>query len=135
VQIVDTEIAAAAGQCIDLFGPSVEFLTSPYDPQKSFCVLRGTIPLGCAAPLHSHHDVEDFYVISGEVLVLRQGARGYESITCQAGDYIRVPSGAPHGWHNVSSEPFVALTSPPRRSGNSFLRREGRRGRRLNLLR
>lgn len=100
---------AVVGKRVDLFGPSVEFLTSPFDPQNDFCVLRGTIPPGCLAPLHSHHDVEDFYVISGEVLALRQGAHGYESFVCKAGNYIRVPGGVRHGWRNVSSEAFVAL--------------------------
>ena len=109
------------GQRIDLFGPSVEFLTSPYDPQKDFCVLRGIIPPGGAAPLHSHRDVEDFYVISGEVLALRKGAHGYESIACKAGEYIRVPSGVPHGWRNVSSEPFVTLVITTPTLGKFFL--------------
>jgi quercetin dioxygenase-like cupin family protein len=133
VQIVDTEIVAVVGKRIDLFGPSIEFLTSPCDPQKSSYVLRGIIPPGRTAPLHSHRDAEDFYVISGEVLVLRQGARGYESITCKAGDYIRVPSGVAHGRHNVSSEPFVALIITTRTLGKFFLEAGSRSSRRLNL--
>ena len=48
---MDAEIDAVVGQSIALFAPSAEFLTSPYDPQKGFCVLRGTIPPGGAAPL------------------------------------------------------------------------------------
>jgi len=118
---MNAEIDAVVGRRVDLFGPSIEFLTSPYDPQKDFCVLRGKIPPGCAAPLHSHHDVEDFYVISGEVLVLKQGERGFESIACKAGDYIRMPSGVPHGWRNVSSEPFVALIITTPTLGKFFL--------------
>jgi quercetin dioxygenase-like cupin family protein len=102
------------GQSIDLFGPSVEFLTSPYDRQGGFCELRGTIPPGGAAPPHSHDDVGDFCVISGEVLALRKGAHGYESIASKVGDYIRMLSGVPHGWRNVSSGPFVTpiITTP-----------------------
>lgn len=118
---MDAEIDTVVGQCIDLFGPSIEFLTSPYDPQKGFCVLRGIIPPGGAAPLHSHHDVEDFYVISGQVLALRPGAHGYEPIKCKVGDYIRIPSGTPHGWHNVSSEPFVTLIITTPKLGKFFL--------------
>ena len=115
------EIDDVVGRRFDLFGPSVEFLTSPYDSQKPFCVLRGIIPPGCGAALHSHDDVEDFYVVSGEVLVLRQGAHGYESIACKAGDYIRMPGGTAHGWHNVSSEPFVALVITTPTLGKFFL--------------
>ncbi len=43
-----------------LFGPTVEFLTSPQDTQSDFCVLRGTIPHVVYVPLHSHADTEDF---------------------------------------------------------------------------
>jgi quercetin dioxygenase-like cupin family protein len=118
---MDAEMESVIGRCVDLFGPSVEFLTSPYDPEKGFCVLRGTLPPGGAAPLHSHRDSEDFYVISGEALALRQGAHGYDSIARQAGDFIRVPSGARHGWRNVSSEPFVALIVTTPTLGRFFL--------------
>jgi hypothetical protein len=48
------------GPRLDLFGPSVEFLTSPKDANQNFRVLRGVIPPGLAVPLHSHPDVEDF---------------------------------------------------------------------------
>jgi uncharacterized RmlC-like cupin family protein len=118
---MNAELDAVAGLRLDLFGPSVEFLTSPHDQDKTFCVLRGTIPASGAVPLHSHQDVEDFYVISGEVLAVRQGAHGYEAIACKTGDYVRVPSGAPHGWRNVSSEPVVTLIVTTPTLGKFFL--------------
>jgi len=74
-----------------------------------------------AAPLHGHPNVDYFYVISGEVLALRKGAHGYHSIACKAGDYIRVPSGTPHEWLNVSSEPFVTLIVTTPTLGKFFL--------------
>ena len=106
---MDTELEPTVGQCIDLFGPSVEFLTPPGVTQESCCVLRGVIPPGVSVPLHSHADIEDFYVISGEVLAVTQEAYGYQSTAFKAGDYIRVPSGVRHGWRNISGEPLVAL--------------------------
>lgn len=62
------------GRRIDLFGPTVEFLTSLNEAHSGFCVLRGTIPPGRSVPVHSHADVEDFYIISGAVLALRESA-------------------------------------------------------------
>ncbi len=112
---------AIVGQRVDLFGPSVEFLTSPSEAQKRFCVLRGVIPPGVSVPFHSHADIEDFYVVSGEVLALRQGAHGYELIVRKAGDYVRVPSGVRHGWRNVSNEPFVSLIITTPTLGKFFL--------------
>ena len=87
----------------------MEFLTSPQEANIDFCLLRGTIPPGVSVPLHSHPDTEDFFVISGEVQALRQGTQGYGWVVLKAGDYLHVPSGARHGWRNVSSEPIVAL--------------------------
>jgi hypothetical protein len=59
------------GPVIELFGPTVEFLTSPEDGRNDFCVLKGTIPPGVSVPLHSHSDTEDFFIISGSVEGLR----------------------------------------------------------------
>src|SRR5271165_1039144 len=45
-------------QELDLFGPMVEFLTSPQEASIDFCVLRAVIPPGISVPLHSHPDTE-----------------------------------------------------------------------------
>jgi quercetin dioxygenase-like cupin family protein len=50
------------------------------------------IPPGVSVPLHSHPDTENFFVISGEVQALRQGAQGYEWIVAKAGDHLHVPA-------------------------------------------
>jgi quercetin dioxygenase-like cupin family protein len=118
---MDAEMDAKVGERVDLFGPSVEFLTPTSDAKGAFCVLRGVIPPGVSVPLHSHADIEDFYVISGEALALRQGARGYESTAHKTGDYVRVPCGVRHGWRNVSSEPFVSLIITTPTLGQFFL--------------
>jgi quercetin dioxygenase-like cupin family protein len=106
---------------VDLFGPMVEFLTPRQAANNEFCVLRGVIPPGCSAPLHSHPDTEDFFIVSGEVQALRQGADGYEWIDGKAGDYVHVPGRARHAWRNVSSEPFVALIMTTPKLGQYFL--------------
>jgi quercetin dioxygenase-like cupin family protein len=103
----------------------LEFLTSPEEAQNDFCVLRGVIPPGVSVPLHSHPDTETFFVISGEMLALRQGAEGYDAIVAKTGDYIHVPAGARHGWRNVSSEPVVAIITTTARLGR-FVQEIGR---------
>jgi quercetin dioxygenase-like cupin family protein len=45
---------------LDVIGPIVEFLTPEGDEQ-----VRAVIPPGVTAPLHSHDDFEDFYVLAG----------------------------------------------------------------------
>lgn len=115
----------STGLVVELFGPTLEFLTSPEDERNDFCGLKGTIPPGHAVPLHSHQDTEDFLVVSGAVEGLRQGAEGYEWVAAKAGDYVHVPAGARHAWRNVSDEPVVTLIITTKRLGR-FFRETGR---------
>ena len=117
---MSTEMNPTTGLRLDLFGPTVEFLTSPQEAGIDFCVLKGVIPPGVSVPLHSHPDTEDFFVISGEVQALRQSAQGYEWIEAKAGDYLHVPGGTRHGWRNASSEPLVVFIITNRRLAQFF---------------
>ena len=88
------EIASGtAGPVIDVFGPTLEFLTPLDGDPYGFCVLRGSVPSGVMVPLHSHDDAEDFLVLAGTHEVLTPGASGLEWTAVQAGDYVRVPGG------------------------------------------
>jgi hypothetical protein len=51
---MSTEKNPTTGLVVELFGPTVEFLTSPEDQRNDFCVLKGTIPPGaCSKTLGS----------------------------------------------------------------------------------
>jgi quercetin dioxygenase-like cupin family protein len=113
------------GLVVEVFGPTLEFLTSPEDEHNDFCVLKGTIPPDVYVPLHSHPDTEDFIVVSGAVEGLRQGKQGYQWVGAKAGDYIHVPADALHAWRNVSSEPVVMRLITTKRLGR-FFRETGR---------
>jgi quercetin dioxygenase-like cupin family protein len=108
------------GLVLELFGPTVEYLTSPEDKHNDFCVLKGRIPPGVSIPLHAHADTEDFLIISGSVEGLRHDAEGYKWITAKAGDYVHVPAGAQHAWRNLSGEPVVMLIITTKRLGRFF---------------
>lgn len=110
----------STGKVLELFGPTVEFLTSPQDTQSDFSVLRGTIPPGVSVPLHSHADTEDFLVISGEVEGLRQDGEDYTWIGANAGDYIHVSSNARHAWRNVSGTSTLVLIITTKKLGQFF---------------
>lgn|SRR5690606_18377567 len=113
------------GLIVDLFGPTLELLTSPDDEQSDFCVLRGTIPPRFAVPLHSHPDAEDFVIVSGALEGLRHDGTGYFWVAAKAGDFLHVPAGARHAWRNVSDQPVVCLIITTRRLGR-FFREAGR---------
>jgi quercetin dioxygenase-like cupin family protein len=100
---------------MELFGPTLEFLTSPKNEHNDFCVLMGTISPDVYVPLHSHPDMADFFlVISGAVECLRYGKRGPQVDRSKAGDYIRVPVSEEHAPHNVENEILLStLLSRP----------------------
>jgi len=117
---MSTELNPKTGVHLEVFGPTIEFLTSPQEVHNDFCALRGVIPPGVFVPLHSHADTEDFLVISGDVQVLKQVSGGYEWITGKASDYIHVPGDVPHAWRNVSSEPAIILIHTTLKMGRFF---------------
>jgi quercetin dioxygenase-like cupin family protein len=122
---VNLEKNPTTGQTIELFGPTVEFLTSPDDPNNDFCVMKGTIPPGAVVPLHAHADTEDFQILSGEAEGLRTGSDGSHWLRVKAGDFVHVPANAPHAWRNLSSEPVVMLMITTRTMA-TFFREVGR---------
>lgn len=117
---MNTQINPTTGVHVEVFGPTVEFLTSPDEAHLDFCVMRGVIPPGVSIPLHSHPDTEDFIVLSGEVEALRQGLQGYEWVVVKAGDHVHVPSNVRHAWRNVGAEPNIALMITTPRLGRFF---------------
>jgi quercetin dioxygenase-like cupin family protein len=106
------------GQVLDALGPTVEFLT--YQEDGELCTMRGVVPPGVAVPLHSHDDVEDFYILAGSQQVLTEGPDGLAWKEARAGDYVRVPPGTPHAHRNVTSLPAVDLIITTTRMGNFF---------------
>ena len=108
------------GQCVDLLGPTVEFLTSPQEASIEFCLLRGVIPPGVSVPLHSHPDTEDFFVISARYRRSGKAHRATNGLWQKRGDHLHVPTGAHHGWRNVSSEPLVAFLITTRKLAQFF---------------
>src|ERR1700736_6581752 len=76
---------------LDVFGPTVQFVVTPEEAGQALCILKGIIPPGSFVPLHSHEDVECFYMISGyqEVLIETQGE--LVSTGCNPGDFTQVP--------------------------------------------
>src|SRR5258705_4132387 len=106
---------------LDVFGPIIEFLRRPDDPDADFCVMRGVLPPGVTVSLHSHADAEDFYIVNGTQQVLTHWSHGLEWRDAHAGDYVRVPGGTPHAHRNISDKPAVDLIVTTARLGQFFL--------------
>jgi quercetin dioxygenase-like cupin family protein len=105
---------------MDVFGPTVEFISGPDDPSADYCVMRGVVPPGVVVPLHSHDDDEDFLILAGTQQVLVEDAHGLQWHELHAGDYVHIPGGRQHAHRNVSDEPAVDLVITSTRLGRFF---------------
>jgi quercetin dioxygenase-like cupin family protein len=113
-------VAGTPYTAMDVFGPTVEFISGPDDPGADFCVMRGVLSPGVVVPLHSHDDDEDFLILAGTQRVLIEDADGLQWRDLHAGDYVHIPGGIVHAHRNVSDEPAVDLVITSTRLGRFF---------------
>jgi quercetin dioxygenase-like cupin family protein len=72
---------------LSLIGPWVEFLIPPNG--EALSVLKGIIPAGVSVLLHSHVDVEAFYMIAGELQLFSETANDW--IVVKSGRFVYIP--------------------------------------------
>ncbi|MBP0639336.1 cupin domain-containing protein [Cupriavidus sp. AcVe19-6a] len=109
-----------ANPVLDVFGPTIQFLTTPDETDESHCVIQGVIPPGGVVPLHSHTGIECFLMLSGEQEVLVETDGTYRWTLCSPGDFIQVPSEAKHAFRNLSDKPAVSLVTTTAVLGRFF---------------
>ena len=94
-------------------GTLFEILAPPEEVGEPICLIRGTVPPGVSVPLHSHPDVELFYVLEGsiEVFQSKEGTSGWTTVG--VGAVVVVPGKAKHALRNSSSLPasMVVVTT------------------------
>jgi quercetin dioxygenase-like cupin family protein len=90
---------------IDLLGPRIEFLTPPDGAPLS--VMKGVIPAGVVVPLHSHADVETFYITAGELQMFFQTENNW--IAIRPVQVVYIPGNEKHAWRNLSAKDATVL--------------------------
>ena len=90
-------------------GTLFEFLASPDETGSEICLIRGTIPPGVTVPIHSHSDVELFYVLEGSLEAFQFGNGTHGWVSFGPGDVVRVPGNAKHALRNSSPRPATAV--------------------------
>jgi quercetin dioxygenase-like cupin family protein len=90
-------------------GTLFEILASPKEVGDPICLIRGNLPPGVSVPLHSHADLELFYVLEGsmEIFQVKEGAEGWTSVG--AGAVITVRGNVKHALRNNSSRPVTIM--------------------------
>lgn len=90
-------------------GTRFEILASPEEVGDPVCLIRGAVPPGVAVPLHSHPDLELFYLLEGsmEMFQSKEGASGWKTVGVGAVD--AVPGNVKHVLRDTSSLPATIL--------------------------
>lgn len=106
---------------LDVFGPTLGFLIFPEKAEGgAYCVMTGTIPPGVSVPLHSHPDIESFFLVSGAVQIICERDGKFEWLDVRPGEFVHVPSSARHAWRNRSNGPAVQLIITTPKLGRFF---------------
>ena len=90
-------------------GTLFEFLVPPDEVKHDVCLIRGTVPPGAAVPLHSHADVEIFYVLEGAVQAFQSRNGSPRWTTVSAGDTVTIPGNTKHALRNSSPLPCTMV--------------------------
>jgi quercetin dioxygenase-like cupin family protein len=90
-------------------GTLFEILASPKEVADEICLIRGTMPPGVKVPLHSHADLEVFYVLEGslEIFQSKEGASGWTTVG--VGAVAAIPGNVKHALRNTSSLPATIV--------------------------
>jgi quercetin dioxygenase-like cupin family protein len=96
------------GREFRFFGDTVTIKTSSKETNGAYSLMHWAVPAGASAVPHAHEFYEEtFYILSGELEVLL----GKSTQSVSAGDFIRVPAGARHGFSNKSEDVVHMLVS------------------------
>jgi quercetin dioxygenase-like cupin family protein len=92
-------------------GDSYRFLVTGAETGGAYFVMEAYVPPGGGPPPHIHrNEDETFYVVEGECELLL----GDETITAGPGDFVSVPRGTLHRFHNAGDAPTrLILTFTP----------------------
>jgi mannose-6-phosphate isomerase-like protein (cupin superfamily) len=102
-----------AGGGLTFWGPGdmYRFLVTGEETGGAYFAMEALVPPGGGPPPHIHrNEDETFYVVEGEVdFVL-----GDDTLTAGVGDFVNVPRGSVHCFHNSGTAPMrMILTFSP----------------------
>jgi quercetin dioxygenase-like cupin family protein len=92
-------------------GDHYTFLVTGEESGGAYFAMEALVPPGGGPPPHIHRDEDEtFYLLAGEV----EFRLGEETITAGPGDFVNVPRGTVHCFHNAGTETArLVLTFTP----------------------
>ena len=94
---------SSSGQAFWGPGDSYRFLITGAESGGAYFAMEAIVPPGGGPPPHIHrNEDETFYVLEGEVELLL----GDRLVKGTAGDFVNVPRGTVHRFHNASAAPL-----------------------------
>ncbi len=109
-------------ELLDLVGGRLEVVADIGFGDTGTVLFRGRMAAGSSVPLHSHIDLECFYVLDGRIEVFLDG-HGWQSV--EAGRRALVEDGVRHAVRNLSDRPADLLVATNARLAR-FFREAGR---------
>jgi quercetin dioxygenase-like cupin family protein len=98
------------GETFQVGGDFITFKTLNEDTPGELSVIEITAAPQSGPALHKHPP-EVFYIVDGEFEFY--GAQPEDTLKAKAGDFIHIPSGAPHAYKNIGTTPgkYLLITS------------------------
>ncbi|WP_406831735.1 dimethylsulfonioproprionate lyase family protein [Pedococcus sp. KACC 23699] len=111
-------ISRSTPEVRDVFGPTIEVLTSLDSAASAPAVLRGLVPPDVTIPMHAHGDPETFVILSGGVQALTVHDEQPVWTQLASGQIFHVPPDARHAFRNTGQEPCrILILSTPTMAG------------------
>jgi quercetin dioxygenase-like cupin family protein len=92
-------------------GDLYRFLVTGRETGGAYFAMEAVVPPGGGPPPHIHrNEDETFYIVEGR----SEFRLGDDTVTAGVGDFVNVPRGTVHNFHNASAEPMrMILTFTP----------------------
>jgi len=92
-------------------GDMYRFLVTGQETGGAYFAMEAFVPPGGGPPLHIHrNEDETFYVVEGR----SEFRLGADTVTAGVGDFVNIPRGTVHRFHNASDSPLrMILTFTP----------------------
>src|ERR1700733_6801818 len=91
---------ADTGPCFWGPGDQYAFLVTGAQSNGAYFIMEGIIPPGGGPPPHIHHREEEcFYLLEGTLEI----TLGEKKFNAAIGDFIQIPRGTVHKFHNLGS--------------------------------